>query len=75
MKKILLSTVLLVITMLCFATTYYISPIGNNANAGTAASPWKTLVYACQTTTAGDIIHVTAGTYTEIGRASCRERV
>ncbi len=75
MKKILLSTVLLVITMLCFATTYYISPIGNNANAGTAASPWKTLVYACQTTTAGDIIHVTAGTYTETAVASLKAGV
>ncbi len=49
------------------ATTYYISPTGNDATGnGSAANPWKTLAKATSTvTTVGDIIHVNAGTYTE----------
>lgn len=47
--------------------TYYISPTGNNTNAGTIAAPWATLSYAIsQATTFGDIIHVNAGTYPAI---------
>lgn len=65
MKKIFFSIALLFVTMLSFAKTYYISPSGNNANAGTLASPWKTLFYACETSQSGDIIHVIAGTYIE----------
>lgn len=53
-------------------TTYYVSPTtaspaGNDANAGTIAAPWATLSYAIsQVTTAGDTIHVNAGTYPAI---------
>ena len=61
-----------VIFFLCFlnagfATTYYISPTGNDATGnGTIGNPWKTLFKACQkVNTSGDIIHVNAGTYTE----------
>jgi len=50
-----------------FATTYYISPTGNDVTGnGTISNPWKTLFKATSTVTAaGDIIHVNAGTYTE----------
>ena len=51
--------------------TYYISPSGNNGNAGTLASPWKDLVYACSTvTTSGNIIHVLPGTNLIASQAS-----
>ena len=53
--------------------TYYISTSGNNGNAGTLASPWRNLSYACSTAiTAGDIIHVIAGTYNEATQSSLR---
>lgn len=47
--------------------TYYISALGNNTTGdGTAGKPWKTLYKAtANVTTAGSIIHVNAGTYTE----------
>ncbi|MGC4103592.1 hypothetical protein [Ferruginibacter sp.] len=53
------------------AGTYYISPSGNDANTGTASSPWKTLYKATTAvTTKGSIIHVNAGTYNETQRSS-----
>ena len=50
-----------------FAGTFYISPTGNDATGtGSFSNPWKTLFKASVVvTTAGDIIHVKAGTYTE----------
>jgi Right handed beta helix region len=50
------------------ATTYYISPTGNDiTGTGTITSPWKTLAKATATVSAsGDIIHVNAGTYLEV---------
>lgn len=66
MKKLLLSIILILNAVAIFATTYYISPTGNDANAGTQAAPWKTLSKAVNTVrTPGDIIHVISGTYTE----------
>lgn len=51
--------------------TYYISPSGNDAGNGSAATPWKTLFKATTTVqTAGDIIHVNPGTYTETQNSS-----
>jgi Right handed beta helix region len=49
------------------ATTYYISPSGNDATGtGTISNPWKTLKKATATVNApGDIIHVNPGTYNE----------
>lgn len=48
-------------------TTHYIDPTGDDIfGSGTIGSPWKTLYKACNTvTTAGDSIHVKAGTYNE----------
>jgi hypothetical protein len=52
-----------------FATTYYIRTDGNNLHSGvsnTTGGAWKNLSYACtHATVLGDIIHVTAGVYTE----------
>ena len=55
-----------------FASTYYISPTGNDVTgSGNIGNPWKTLLWATQTvTTSGDIIHVNAGTYMETSQCS-----
>jgi hypothetical protein len=65
--KIYLLILTLCIGIVANATTFYISPLGNDiAGTGTIANPWKTLYKATQSvTTAGDIIHVNAGTYSE----------
>lgn len=69
MKKLLIIPFLL-ISLISSATVYYIDPSGKSANNGSAASPWNSLSYACsKVKTAGDIIHVNAGTYNET--ASC----
>jgi hypothetical protein len=48
---------------------YYVSTTGNDANAGTSASPWKTLKYAVSKVApnAGHTIKLAAGTYVETG--------
>ncbi len=66
MKNII--TLLLLLVSFCVnATTYYISPSGNDGTGtGAIGLPWKTLYKACTAvTSSGDIIHVNAGTYTE----------
>ena len=45
--------------------SYYVSPTGNNANAGTNTAPWKTMVYAAAQLTSGDTLRVMPGTYNE----------
>lgn len=64
MKKILF--IILLLSTKCFATQYYVSTAGNNANAGTSSgAAWLTWAYAVAHTTSGDVINVAAGTYTE----------
>jgi nicotinamide mononucleotide transporter len=50
-----------------YAATYYISPAGNDISGnGSINNPWKSLYQATSAVkTLGDIIHVSAGTYTE----------
>lgn len=85
MKTILFSlrkcvpAIFLIVSLIClsftgFATTYYISPSGNDATGnGTIGNPWKTLYKATSTVTAaGNIIHVVAGTYTETQTSTLR---
>jgi uncharacterized repeat protein (TIGR02059 family) len=70
MKNILLVLFLAISTGVS-AATYYIDPSGSDTNIGSSSSPWKTLAYACsKVNTAGDIIHVNAGTYIENSRCS-----
>jgi hypothetical protein len=49
------------------ATTFYISPNGNNSSGnGSAEKPWASLSYACsRVRTAGDTIYINAGSYTD----------
>src|SRR2546425_12482751 len=44
------------------ATTYYVSPSGSAANAGTQAAPWS-LAKANQSLLAGDVAILAPGTY------------
>lgn len=43
--------------------TYYIATTGNDANAGTSLSPWRTLAKGAATAVAGDTVIVKDGTY------------
>ncbi|MGB4842853.1 MAG: hypothetical protein WBP16_00160, partial [Ferruginibacter sp.] len=65
--KILLLLFSFFISGISSAATYYISPAGSDATGnGSLLSPWKTLRKATSTVTSpGNIIHVTAGIYTE----------
>jgi PKD repeat protein len=47
------------------ATTYYVSPSGNDANPGSAASPWKSIARANAVLGAGDTAILRGGTYRE----------
>ncbi|GAB3544349.1 hypothetical protein GCM10027343_19370 [Noviherbaspirillum agri] len=44
---------------------YYISPNGNDANAGTATAPWRTIQKAASTVSAGATVILLDGTYEE----------
>src|SRR5262245_23521824 len=44
-------------------SSYVVSTTVSDANAGTAASPWKTLQKAADTVKAGDTVTVNAGDY------------
>ena len=59
------------------ASTYYISPVGNNLTGdGSAGKPWKTMYKATSVvTTAGSTIHIKAGTYTETKTSNLRAGV
>lgn len=46
------------------STSYYVSPSGNDANAGTESSPFKTLVKAFSMLKAGNTLYIRGGTYT-----------
>ena len=48
-----------------WAATYYVSLSGDNNNAGTQSSPWRTIQYAIDKTAPGDLVLVEDGTYNE----------
>lgn len=45
--------------------TYFVSPQGNNSNAGTFVEPWKTVQKAADSARAGDTVLIRGGTYTD----------
>jgi uncharacterized repeat protein (TIGR02059 family) len=65
--KYILILIFLALNLVGSATTYYISTNGNDATGnGSISNPWKSLYKAgTMVSTVGDIIHVTAGNYTE----------
>ena len=58
-------TVLLATCTVVSATTYYVSPSGNNNNAGTLNSPWATWGHAFNSTAVrpGDTVYFRGGVY------------
>ncbi len=70
-SPLLVSVLLCLLSLPAWAATYYVDVNGNNANAGTAALPWRTLQYAVDRVAAGDTVIVRAGTYAgfRIGRS------
>jgi hypothetical protein len=67
MKKTLI-ILFLFYSLILRATNYYIATAangGDNAKTGLIGQPWLTLAYACAHTTAGDVINVGVGTFTE----------
>jgi hypothetical protein len=63
MMKLFSTLLLVMFFQFSMATTFYISPDGNDQTGnGSAGNPWKTLFKATSVVTnAGDIIHVNAG--------------
>ena len=45
-------------------SSYFVSPGGDDAAAGSTTAPWKTLQHAADSVAAGDTVTVRAGTYT-----------
>jgi len=64
-KKKSLTIVLFFLFLNLSATTYFISPNGNDVAPGSAILPWRTLANACRKTLSGDIIFVNPGSYLE----------
>lgn len=60
-----MKSAILIIPLLTLGATYYVSPTGNDANAGTQIAPWSTVQKAANIMVAGDVVNVTAGTYAE----------
>jgi hypothetical protein len=50
---------------MAFASEYYVSPQGEDGNAGTKARPWATLAKAGAAAKPGDTVWLAAGTYRE----------
>lgn len=48
-----------------WAAEYFVSPSGNDSNAGTLSGPWRTLAKAAGSATAGDTVYLMSGTYKE----------
>ena len=47
------------------AATYYVAVNGNNANNGSQQSPWRSINYAADNVSPGDLVIVGPGTYNE----------
>ncbi|MBT7301945.1 MAG: DUF1565 domain-containing protein, partial [Victivallales bacterium] len=65
MRTVIAALVWTVLTVTMSATEYHVGGEGNDANAGTKASPWRTLAKACAVAGPGDTVWLGAGTYRE----------
>ncbi|WP_261510303.1 T9SS type A sorting domain-containing protein [Chryseobacterium paludis] len=67
MKKLIQTTLLLLVYSLGFSqTNYYVDKAsGNNANNGSITAPWKTIQKAASSATPNSIVNIKAGTYFE----------
>lgn len=61
----------LLLCLVCFSTllpgqsSFYVSPMGNNSNAGTLAAPWLTVQHGVDQMTTNDTLYLMNGTYHE----------
>ena len=53
------------LTVNTLASTYYVSPNGNDGNRGTFDEPWRTISMAARTLEPGDTVLIREGTYRE----------
>src|ERR1700685_1042042 len=47
-------------------SSFYVSTTGNDSNAGTQATPWRTIQHAADTARAGSTVYVRGGIYEEL---------
>ena len=67
MKKLLIIPIFL-FSLICSATTYYVSTTGSNSSAGTMSQPFLTIQYGVDhLTSAGDILYIRGGVYSPGG--------
>ena len=66
-KRTLLSILIVHLSMLNFAATYYVATNGNDNNSGTISSPWATWQKGFSTIVAGDVLYIRGGTYATSG--------
>ncbi len=65
-RAVCLTATLLMLTSSAFATSYYVSTSGNNANNGLSPnSAWQTIQYAAANVAAGDTVNILGGVYNE----------
>jgi hypothetical protein len=57
--------VLILIPASLWATTFYVSPSGDDNNPGTADQPWQTIQKAAATVQAGAAVIIKDGVYTD----------
>ena len=62
---LLVLLVSLLVSVPVFPATYVVDPAGDDANAGDAGTPWRTIKHAASSVAAGDTVIVHAGTYRE----------
>lgn len=67
LQRLLILLLFLTATPSVFAASYYVSPQGSDANAGTKATPWATVSHAANTATSGDTVYVLPGDYRSQG--------
>lgn len=64
-KTLLAILFIVVLPIQVWSTTYYVSPMGDNANVGNEVTPFNTIQKAADIMLAGDICRIHAGTYSE----------
>ena len=61
----LLVLVSMLVSVPAFPATYTVDPAGDDAGPGNSGAPWRTVQKAATSVTAGDVVLIHAGTYTE----------
>ena len=64
MRKLFLF-LLIIFAAPLWGTDYFVSPSGDNSNAGTISAPWQTIQYGVDQLNPGDNLFLRAGTYFE----------